>query len=254
MNVDGCLATLDGGRGRGRPRGAHLVQRDLRDAARAAGAARRRRSQPFDPYGRSKAEAERKMAERRAAGQPIASIRPRTLVGRGRLGLFDVIFGRVRAGKRVPVFGRGTNRSQLCDVEDLCSAVLAAAERRASGDYNVGSSGYGTVREDIEALIEHAGTSAARPARARSGRSGRSSSRSTSSAARRSPSGTGARPPPTSTSTRRRPPRTSAGTRSTRTSTRSSASYDDYVRRGDAEGPSAHRRPLRGALARLLRG
>ena len=32
------------------------------------------------------------------------------------------------------------------------------------------------------------------------------------------------------------------------------SSYDDYVRRGDADGPSAHRRPLSGGLARLLRG
>ena len=31
-------------------------------------------------------------------------------------------------------------------------------------------------------------------------------------------------------------------------------SYDDYVRRGHADGPSAHRRPLSGVLARLLRG
>ena len=47
---------------------------------------------------------------------------------------------------------------------------------------------------------------------------------------------------------------TSAGGRASRTSTRSSGLYDDYVRRGETDGLSTHRRPLRGGLARLLRG
>ena len=159
VNVDGCRTTLDAAEAAGAyvvrvsSSAIYGVPQQLPTPTTAPLAA-------FDPYGRSKAEAERMVAARREAGLAIASLRPRTLVGEGRLGLFDVIFGRVRAGKRVPIFGRGLNRSQLCDVQDLCSAVLAAIERRASGDYNVGSSGYATVREDIEALIAHAGTPA----------------------------------------------------------------------------------------------
>jgi len=62
---------------------------------------------------------------------------------------------------RSPVrIGKPSNRVQMCDVEDFCSASLAAIERRAGGDHNVGSARFGTVREDIAALIEHAGTGA----------------------------------------------------------------------------------------------
>ena len=165
-----------------------------------------------------------------------------------------MIFGRVRAGKRVPVFGRGLNRSQLCDVQDLCSAALAAVERRASGDYNVGSSAYGTVREDIEALIAHAGTAArVQPVPTWAIRAvlqpldaGRPL------AVHRVALGLGRGgllPRPLERGGR---PRLDG--RATPTSTRSRSSYDDYVRRGEADGPSAHRRPLHGALARLLRG
>lgn len=115
---------------------------------------------PFEPYGRSKAEAEQGVERERDRGLEVASLRPRTLLGPGRLGLFDVIFARVRAGKRVPMFGRGENKVQMLDVADFCDAVLLAVEKRANADYNCGAAEFGTVREDLGALIEHAGTGA----------------------------------------------------------------------------------------------
>ena len=252
VNVDGCRVTLDAAE----QAGAYVV----RVSSSAIYGVPRQLPTPvtapldaFDPYGRSKAEAERMVAERRAAGLAIASLRPRTLVGEGRLGLFDVIFGRVQAGKRVPVFGRGLNRSQLCDVRDLCSAAMAAIERRASGDYNVGSSGYGTVREDIERLIAHAGTGAkVQPVPTWAiravlqpldlvGRSPFTKWHWGSAAAdfyldlSNAEADLGWRPRYSNDEML-------------------ASSYDDYVRRGEADGPSAHRRPLSGGLARLLRG
>jgi nucleoside-diphosphate-sugar epimerase len=252
VNVDGCRTTLDAAEAAGAyvvrisSSAIYGVPRELPTPTTAPLAA-------FDPYGRSKAEAERMVAERRAGGLAIASLRPRTLVGEGRLGLFDVIFGRVRAGKRVPVFGRGRNRSQLCDVQDLCSAALAAVERRASGDYNVGSSAYGTVREDIERLIAHAGTSArVQPVPVWAIRAvlqpldliGRSpfTEWHWGSAGADFYLDLGS----AETELGWRPRHSNDDTLA--------SSYDDYVRRGLADGPSAHRRPLRGLLARLLRG
>lgn len=115
---------------------------------------------PFEPYGRSKAEAEQGVERERERGLEVAGLRPRTLLGSGRLGLFDVIFARVRAGKRVPMFGRGDNRVQMLDVGDYCEAVFGAIERRANADYNLGAADFGTVREDLQSLIDHAGTQA----------------------------------------------------------------------------------------------
>ena len=254
VNVDGCLTTLAAAEAEG----AHVVRISssaIYGKPTVLPTPPEGPIKPFDPYGRSKAEAEMKMAERRAAGQPIASIRPRTLVGAGRLGLFDVIFARVRGGKRVPVFGRGANRSQLCDVEDLCSAVLAAAERRASGDYNVGSSAYGTVRQDIEALIAHAGTSSRiQPVPVWAIR------------AVLQPLDLVGKSPFTEwhwgsaasdfyLDTSKTTEDLGWHAKYTNLDTLSN-SYDDYIRgkNRDADGPSAHRRPLRGGLARLLRG
>jgi nucleoside-diphosphate-sugar epimerase len=159
VNVDGCRNTLAAAREAG-AYAVHIsssaifgVPRDLPVRPDTALA-------PFEPYGRSKAEADRLVEERRREGQAVASLRPRTLLGAGRLGLFDVIFSRVQAGKAVPIFGRGHNRVQMCDVEDFCTAALAAIERRANGDYNIGATRFASVREDLEGLIAHAGTGA----------------------------------------------------------------------------------------------
>ena len=91
---------------------------------------------PFEDYGRSKAEAERLVESRRSEGFPVASMRTRALLGPGRLGVFDLIFARVRAGRRVPVLG-ADKQVQMCHVDDFCSAALAAIERRSNGTYNI---------------------------------------------------------------------------------------------------------------------
>jgi nucleoside-diphosphate-sugar epimerase len=114
--------------------------------------------EPFESYGASKAEAEKLVHERRAGGQAIASLRSRALLGRGRLGLFELIFSRIRQGKRVPMFGNGDNVLQMCDARDFADSVLACVERRADGDYNIGAAEFGTPREDLSALIERVGS------------------------------------------------------------------------------------------------
>ena len=108
---------------------------------------------PFEPYGESKARAEDVVHSYREKGLKVASLRPRTLVGPGRLGIFEIVFSRIRSGKRVPLFGSGSNRVQLADVGDYVRAVAAAIERRAVGDFNIGAETFGTVRADIEELI-----------------------------------------------------------------------------------------------------
>jgi nucleoside-diphosphate-sugar epimerase len=114
--------------------------------------------EPFEPYGASKAEAERVVHAARADGLQIASLRSRALLGRGRLGLFELVFSRIRKGKPVPLFGRGTNVLQMCDARDFAAAALACVERRANADYNIGAAEFATPREDLQALIDRLGS------------------------------------------------------------------------------------------------
>jgi nucleoside-diphosphate-sugar epimerase len=208
---------------------------------------------PFEPYGESKAEADRVVAAARDEGQVVASLRPRTLLGEGRLGIFDVIFARVRAGRRVPMFGSGRNRVQMSDVEDFCSAALAAISRRANDDYNVGAAEFGTVREDLRALIHHAGTRARllpvptpaiRAVLQPLDRVGRSPFNEWHWKSAPKPFYFDLSKAMGELGWRPRYSNAQALIRA----------YEHYLERPEASGASAHRRPLEGALAHVLRG
>ncbi len=111
---------------------------------------------PIERYGRSKLRAEE--AWLAIAPAPLV-LRPSAFLGPERLGVFGILFRWIREGRRIYVVGRGDNRYQLLDVEDLVGAIELAGMRGGEGVLNVGGTISGTVREDLESLIRHAGTS-----------------------------------------------------------------------------------------------
>ena len=111
-------------------------------------------------YGESKIEAEAVCRAFASRGLPTVILRPKTFVGPERLGVFEILFDWVREGRRIYTLGDGTNRYQLLAVEDLVEAVVRAfdAPGAAGEALNVGAAEFGTVRDDLGALIEHAGS------------------------------------------------------------------------------------------------
>jgi nucleoside-diphosphate-sugar epimerase len=109
-------------------------------------------------YGESKIDAE---ALCRVAGVETTIVRPKTFIGPERLGVFEILFDWIREGRRIYVLGKGHNRYQLLGVEDLVDAIVrAATSAEASREtFNVGATEFGTVRSDLQALIDHAGSS-----------------------------------------------------------------------------------------------
>jgi nucleoside-diphosphate-sugar epimerase len=120
-------------------------------------------------YGESKIEAERLCAAFARRGLETVIVRPKTFVGPERLGVFEILFDWIREGRRIPILGDGSNRYQLLAVEDLVDAVVRCLDAPVTGEaLNVGAGRFGTVREDLEALIDHAGSgSRLRPVAAR---------------------------------------------------------------------------------------
>jgi nucleoside-diphosphate-sugar epimerase len=115
------------------------------------------------PYGESKIEAERVCGEFRTAGYCVPVIRPKTFIGTERLGVFQILYDWVECGTRIPVIGSGRNRYQLLEVEDLVEAIRLASvadDDIANDTFNVGAERFGTVREDVGAMCDHAGTGA----------------------------------------------------------------------------------------------
>lgn len=115
---------------------------------------------PLEAYGRAKAEAEALCRQAAAAGLDVTVIRPRTILGHGRLGIIAVLFELVEAGAPVFTMGRGDNRYQLVHADDLADAVLRAADRPGATTYNIGATDFGTMRETLQALVHHARTGA----------------------------------------------------------------------------------------------
>ena len=73
--------------------------------------------------------------------------------------MFEILFDWIREGRRIPILGDGANRYQLLAVEDLVDAIVRCLDAPVAGEaLNVGAARFGTVREDLEELIGHAGS------------------------------------------------------------------------------------------------
>lgn len=113
---------------------------------------------PGEAYGAAKLAAEEACREFAEQGLSVTTVRPRTIMGHGRLGIMQILFEWIRQGKRVPIMGSGDNVYQFVHADDLAAACIAAARRPESRLYNVGAAAFGTMRETLEGLIAHAGT------------------------------------------------------------------------------------------------
>jgi nucleoside-diphosphate-sugar epimerase len=112
-------------------------------------------------YGESKIAAEEVSRAFMRRGLESVILRPKTFIGPERLGVFEILFDWIREGRRIYVLGDGSNRYQLLAVEDLVEAIVLAARKRvAAGEtLNIGAKEFGTVRSDLQALIDHARSS-----------------------------------------------------------------------------------------------
>lgn len=115
--------------------------------------------QPIEIYGRGKLAGElavREVCDR--AGLPLVVVRPRTILGEGRLGIFQILFDWIADGKAVYTLGSGNVKFQFIHAHDLMDAYVMALDANKPGIYNVGTDRFGTMREALEHLIAYAGT------------------------------------------------------------------------------------------------
>jgi nucleoside-diphosphate-sugar epimerase len=113
---------------------------------------------PQEAYGEAKLAAERMAAGYIARGLDVTIVRPRTILGHGRLGIFQILFEWVRTGRPVYVLGRGDNRYQFVHADDLADACVRAGEAAGAETFNIGTDRFGTMRELLQGLVEHAKT------------------------------------------------------------------------------------------------
>ncbi|MGI8434547.1 MAG: NAD-dependent epimerase/dehydratase family protein [Nocardioidaceae bacterium] len=115
---------------------------------------------PVEAYGRAKYDGELLCRAAVSRGLDVAIVRPRTILGLGRLGIFGILFDWIADGASVPVLGKGDNVYQFVHAHDLATACILAGRRSGPGIYNIGAEEFGTMREAVEHLCAYAGTGA----------------------------------------------------------------------------------------------
>lgn len=113
------------------------------------------------PYGESKIAAEAICERYRKEGMCIPVVRPKSFIGTGRLGVFQILYDWVENGKKIPIIGNGRNHYQLLEVEDLVEFIfilLTTSPEKANDVFNIGAESFKTVKEDVSALCDYAGT------------------------------------------------------------------------------------------------
>lgn len=115
---------------------------------------------PMEAYGHAKLAAEWACLDASRDGLDVSIVRPRTILGHGRLGIFGILFDWIADGRDPIVLGDGTNRYQFVHADDLADVCILAAAHDGPGVYNVGTDRFGTMHETVGALCRHAGTGA----------------------------------------------------------------------------------------------
>jgi dTDP-glucose 4,6-dehydratase len=112
---------------------------------------------PFGPYGESKKAAEEICFAYREKGMNITILRPRMIMGPGRLGILTKLFKLIDWNLPVPTIGNGKNHYQMISVFDCVSAALCAIDKGLPNkEYNLGSKNPPDIRTLLKGVIRAA--------------------------------------------------------------------------------------------------
>ena len=162
VDVDGTRITLEASLGRQVDRFIHIA------TSAVYGVPKRHPIYETDPlggeeigdYGKAKMMAEEVCLDYRKKGLCVTILRPKSFIGPERLGIFALLYDWARDGRSFPIVGKGNNRYQLLDVEDLCEAIylcMTKDQAAVNDTFNIGAREFTTIREDFQAVLDRAG-------------------------------------------------------------------------------------------------
>jgi nucleoside-diphosphate-sugar epimerase len=111
-------------------------------------------------YGKAKIRAEKECLIHRNKGMCVPILRPKSFIGPERLGVFALLYDWAKDGKNFPLLGKGKNKYQLLDVEDLCDAIylcMTKPKETANNTFNIGAKEFTTIRKDFQSVLDEAG-------------------------------------------------------------------------------------------------
>lgn len=160
VNVGGTRNILQGALEYGVKKVVHMSSSSVYDINQKHPLTEESPIKPLGVYARSKYDGELVCYEYQKKGLNINIVRPRTVVGAGRLGVYQILFDWLRRGKKIYLIGPGHNKIQFIHIKDLVDAMISMAKKTDNQIFNIGTEGFGTLRQDLEALIDYAKTGA----------------------------------------------------------------------------------------------
>ena len=109
---------------------------------------------PCEVYGKAKLDGE-KLVESFGKKINTTIIRPRTIIGPGRLGIFQILFEWIYQGKNIPVFDNGKNIYQFIHSDDLVKSIVLSCQKKIYGVFNIGTENFCSMYETLETVIKH---------------------------------------------------------------------------------------------------
>lgn len=156
VNVGGTKIALEAARKEGVKMFAHMSSSAIFGSPNSMPITSGTPLRPIEIYGRAKCEADILVRKAGEEGMKVSMIRPRTIVGNGRLGIFEILFDWIRDEANIFIIGSGNHLFQFVHNDDLCEVSIQTCLQERPGAYNVGTDRFNSLREDLGMLIAHA--------------------------------------------------------------------------------------------------
>ena len=117
------------------------------------------RPKPVESYGTAKLLGEEVCHKYHDSSFSVIIVRPRTILGMGRLGIFSILFSWVSLGLPLFILGGGKGKYQFIHAQDLANGIMRASNLSGLVHLNLGATTFGPFKDDLLKLCKHAGTS-----------------------------------------------------------------------------------------------
>ncbi len=106
---------------------------------------------PLDTYAKTKIETENNLAKY-LSEKKYAVIRPRTIMGVSRKGIFEIFFKLIKYNIPIPLPNRGRQIIQFVDVNDLSRLILHIGINKISGSWPAGAPNPKSLKAHLDSL------------------------------------------------------------------------------------------------------
>jgi nucleoside-diphosphate-sugar epimerase len=115
---------------------------------------------PTGYYGKTKYLAELEVLKYQKSNliKNSSIIRPRPVIGEGRLGIFQILFDWVKDNKKIPIIGDANNIFQFANIDDLVDVSIETALKQKKGIFNIGNEEYSTLKNDLNTSFKKIGS------------------------------------------------------------------------------------------------